>query len=311
MDYIDLSPDLMTKYNILGEIGRGGFSIVYEAISRIDGTRYAVKTIYKRYVSRKGWVNLQREIEILRSVKHPNVLSLIEYFESESQIDLVLEFMTGGELFEQIVQRGNFSERDASTIIEQVLQGLAYLHSMGVAHRDLKPVVVADFGLAKNFGRGELLQTHCGTPSYAAPEVVRGDDVYDKAVDLWSVGVITYVLLAGFFPFYDEDNDDLREKIISGKYEFVSPYWDKISPQGELSVFTYVTVQPSTHYNITSKDFVSQLLLLDPTKRFTAVQALQHPWIKQHAVFDCDINLKESIDTFRTQQRRLKDSANY
>jgi len=298
----ELNPSLTSKYDVTKEIGRGGFSIVYEAINKVDKAKYAVKTIYKRYVSRKGWVNLQREIEILKAVKHPNILNLVEYFESAEQIDLVLEFMTGGELFEQIVQRGNFNEGDAILIIEQVLEGLKYLHNMGVAHRDLKPenllcsledsrVVVADFGLAKNFGRGELLQTHCGTPSYAAPEVVRGDAVYDQAVDLWSVGVITYVLLAGFFPFYDEDNDDLREKIIAGSYEFMSPYWDMISAD--------------------AKDFVSHLLVVDPTKRFNAEQALEHQWIK-HANMEVEhVNLRDSVSNLQDTTRRMKDSGYY
>jgi len=201
------------------------------------------------------------------------------------------------------VKRGKFVERDASSIVKQILNGLGYLHAMGVAHRDLKPenllcappqegesvgrTVLADFGLAKVFGRGELLRTHCGTPSYAAPEIVRGDKMYDKSVDMWSLGVITYVLLCGFFPFFDPEPEVMKKKILNAEFSFPADHWTGIS--------------------VYAKDFIKSLLVLEPHKRVTAEQANRHPWIQGTITFPQEVNLKMSVETFQSK-RKIRES---
>jgi len=286
------------KYEINNEIGRGAFSVVHSAINTDTQEKVAIKSISKKFVSKQGWINLSREVEIMLHVEHPNILRLKEIVDTATQFHLIVEYMDGGELFDQIVKRGSFGEKDASKIVKQLLCGISYLHSLGVAHRDLKPenllcsinderVVVADFGLAKVFGRGELLKTHCGTPNYAAPEIVRGDKTYDKSVDMWSVGVITYVLLAGFFPFHHNDKDSLKNKIMVADFTFPDPQWTNISDY--------------------AKDFIRSLLVLDPTKRFTAEQALNHTWI-EGADVENEVNLRSSMESFRISQKKIRES---
>jgi len=183
-----------------------------------------------------------------------------------------MELVTGGELFFKIVARGSYSEKDASSIVVQIVSGVQYLHTTGIAHRDLKPenllcvgddrdmlIKIADFGLSKIFIGGQVMETSCGTPDYAAPEVLTGT-VYDKSVDLWSIGVITYVLLCGYPPFYAQSQPGLFEKIINADYDFPEPEWSYISD--------------------TAKDFIRNLLVLDPKKRLTAEECLVHPFLQ-------------------------------
>jgi len=287
---------ILEKYFIVREVGRGAFSVVWEAYHKSTNQRYAIKSINKKYISKQGWINLCREVEIMIHLNHPNILRLHEYINTATHVHLILDYVDGGELFDQIVQRGNFGEKDASAIVKQILSGIHYLHTNGVAHRDLKPenllccsdgrVVVADFGLAKVFGRGELLRTHCGTPTYAAPEIVRGDKAYSNAVDMWSIGVITYILLCGFFPFFSEDSEILRTKIISAEYSFPSPYWDNISEE--------------------AKDFIKHLLVVDPAKRLTAEQAFKHPFMEGKSLHN-KLNLRTSMENFNVKRRQDRD----
>jgi len=264
-------------YDVGEEIGRGAFSVVKRAKHKKTGREVAVKFIEKKYVDKQDLMLLGREIDIMKKLDHPNVLKLYEVFETDEIIALVMELVNGGELFYKIVEKGNYSEKDAANIVRQMTKGVEYLHGQGIAHRDLKPenllcsidpelkeytpfrVVIADFGLSKAFGGGEALETSCGTPDYVAPEVITAEGTYDNSVDMWSCGVITYVLLCGFSPFLSSNQTGLFEKIMKADYDFPDPEW--------------------THISENAKDFIRHLLVKDPKDRYGASQCLQHPWV--------------------------------
>lgn len=277
-------------YTIGEEIGRGAFSVVKQGINKKTGVKYAIKYIEKRHVVEKHIEQLKREIEIMKKVDNPNILRLVEIYETDEILTLVLELVTGGELFYKIVDRGCYSEYDAANIVRQIVAGVNYLHQLGIAHRDLKPenllcsgedeenqgqqpfrVVIADFGLSKVFGGGERLETSCGTPDYVAPEVLTCDNGYDNSVDMWSVGVITYIILCGFPPFFAKTQNALFEKILEAKVNFPSPEWDKVSDN--------------------AKAFIKGLIVKEPSQRLTAAQASEHPWLQQATLLSKESNL--------------------
>ncbi|XP_016303022.1 calcium/calmodulin-dependent protein kinase type 1D isoform X2 [Sinocyclocheilus anshuiensis] len=249
---------------------RGAFSEVVLAEERSTGKMFAVKCIPKKALKGKE-SSIENEIAVLRKIKHENIVALEDIYESSNHLYLIMQLVSGGELFDRIVEKGFYTEKDASTLIRQVLDAVNYLHSMGIVHRDLKPenllyfnpqdgskIMISDFGLSKMEGTGDVMSTACGTPGYVAPEVL-AQKPYSKAVDCWSIGVIAYILLCGYPPFYDENDSKLFEQILKADYEFDAPYWDDISDS--------------------AKDFISCLMEKDPTKRYTCEQALRHPWI--------------------------------
>jgi len=260
------------NYEIKEEIGRGAFSVVKVAVHKKTGRKYAIKIIEKSNVG-ADLNRLQTEIKILKQVDHPNIIKLKDLYETPDMLAIVTELVTGGELFDKIVEQGSYSESDASILVSKMVSAIDYLHKRGIVHRDLKPenlllkddtslteVKIADFGLSKIVGTkfSSLMLTACGTPSYVAPEVLSATG-YDKEVDLWSIGVITYILLCGFPPFYNESLNKLFEEILHAEYDFPEEYWAHISDN--------------------AKDFVSKLLVVDPSRRLTAAEALKHPWI--------------------------------
>uniref|UniRef100_A0A8C5RRL6 Calcium/calmodulin dependent protein kinase IG n=1 Tax=Laticauda laticaudata TaxID=8630 RepID=A0A8C5RRL6_LATLA len=219
-------------------------------------------------------------------IKHDNIVTLEDIYESTTHYYLVMQLVSGGELFDRILERGVYTEKDASIVIQQVLEAVHYLHENGIVHRDLKPenllyltpeedskIMITDFGLSKMEQNG-IMSTACGTPGYVAPEVLQ-QKPYSKAVDCWSIGVITYILLCGYPPFYEETESKLFEKIREGYFEFDSPFWDDISES--------------------AKDFISHLLKKDPNKRFTCDKALRHPWIDGNTALYCDIYPSVSV----------------
>jgi len=260
------------NYDFGDELGRGGFSVVKKAVRKDNGEVYAVKIIEKNQ-SEEELALLQREIDIMQKLDHKNIISLKEVYDEQETIYLVMELVQGGELFDQIVSRGTYSEADAANIVRQILEAVEYMHENGIAHRDLKPenllcsgdehntIKVTDFGLSKDFGSA-CLRTSCGTPDYVAPEVLRGQP-YDNSVDVWSIGVITYILLCGFPPFYGNTDQQIFEKILKVDYDFPSPDWDQISAE--------------------AKEFIRKILVHDPTKRPNAAEALDSDWIKSKA----------------------------
>jgi len=197
----------------------------------------AVKIIEKKQNPEK-LENVKREIELMRKLNHKNIVCLKEVFEDESEdgkIYMVMEYVSGGELFDHIINRGNYSEHDAALVVRQIIEAVAYLHSNNIAHRDLKPenllctganneiIKVADFGLSKEFDdNNKALETMCGTPDYVAPEVLRGNG-YTNAVDIWSIGVVTYVMLCGSPPFYGNDDKEVFLKILQSDYKIFFP----------------------------------------------------------------------------------------
>jgi calcium/calmodulin-dependent protein kinase I len=256
----------------LGELlGTGSFGVVNHATRKSDSKTFAIKTIKKVQLSAEDLNSIQDEVDILRRVQHPGCVALVEVFESPKTIYIVMELLTGGELFERIIEKGSFSEKEASKVIREAVEAIQYLHKAGIVHRDLKPenllystpetdsaIKITDFGLAKRKNPNQTLHTACGTPSYVAPEVLKRQP-YSPAVDLWSIGVILYILLCGFPPFHNENTAELYNLIKAGDYSFPDPYWSDISPE--------------------AKDLVRGLLTVDPTKRYTSEKVLQHPWI--------------------------------
>ncbi|KAG7268246.1 hypothetical protein CRUP_036459 [Coryphaenoides rupestris] len=242
--------NIQKVFEYLEELGSGAFSEVYMVKERKTGKLFAMKCVKKK---QKRDLNLENEIAVLRKIKHENVVGLEDFYERE--------------LFDRILDRGVYSEQDASRVIRQVLQAVSYLHQSGVVHRDLKPenllyysqdenskIMISDFGLSKMIDH-DIMSTACGTPGYVAPEVL-AQKPYSKAVDCWSIGVIT---LCGYPPFYEETETRLFSKIMKAQYEFDSPFWDDISDS--------------------AKDFISNMMQKNPNMRYSTEQALRHPWI--------------------------------
>jgi len=268
----DVKDDINKFYDITSKVlGVGNFSVVKLAINKKTSERCAIKIVDKSAAKNKPEM-LVNEVNILLKVHHPNIIKLKDLFDTSNTLYLVMELITGGELFDKIVEREQYCEKDAVKVMEELFSAIDYLHSLGIVHRDLKPenlllanekddspIKLADFGLSRLYTE-EMLSTACGTPGYVAPEILECQG-YDKEVDTWSAGVIMYILLCGYPPFYDENEPTLFETILAGKYEFHSPYWDNISEQ--------------------AKDLIKHLLVVDPKKRLTPKQALQHDWFKE------------------------------
>jgi len=264
------TPTVEDKYTMKDVLGTGAFSQVRLAESKDSpGNLYAIKVIDKKALKGKE-DSLENEIRVLRRLDHANVVKLLEAYESKASVYLVMQLVTGGELFDRIVEKGSYTEKDAADLIKQVLSAVAYMHSEGVVHRDLKPenllyhssdedskIMISDFGLSKMEDSG-IMATACGTPGYVAPEVL-AQKPYGKSVDVWSIGVISYILLCGYPPFYDENDANLFAQILKGEFEFDSPYWDEISND--------------------AKEFIRQLMCVDVDKRLSCEEALQHAWI--------------------------------
>lgn len=225
-------PRVTAKYDIKALIGRGSFSRVVRVEHKSTRQPYAIKMIETRY--REGREVCESELCVLRRVRHANVIQLVEVFETAERVYMVMELATGGELFDRIIARGSFTERDATRVLQMVLDGLKYLHTLGITHRDLKPenllyyhpgadskIIITDFGLASSRKKGDecLMKTTCGTPEYIAPEILVRKP-YTNAVDMWALGVIAYILLSGTMPFDDDNRMRLYQQILKGKYSF-------------------------------------------------------------------------------------------
>ncbi|XP_059189197.1 calcium/calmodulin-dependent protein kinase IGb [Centropristis striata] len=275
--------NIQEVFDFMEELGSGAFSEVYMVKEKKTGKLFAMKCVKKK---QKRDINLENEIAVLRKIQHENVVGMEDFYESRSHYYLVMELVAGGELFDRILDRGVYSEKDASRVIQQVLQAVSYLHESGIVHRDLKPenilyysqdenskIMISDFGLSKMVDNG-IMSTACGTPGYVAPEVL-AQKPYSKAVDCWSIGVITYILLCGYPPFYEESETRLFSKIMKAQYEFDSPFWDDISES--------------------AKDFIRNMMQKNPSMRYSTDLALRHPWIIGKTARSQDIYYSVSV----------------
>jgi len=252
-------------YEIGKELGRGTYSVVKVAKNKENGKNYAVKIIKKKLFNRPEF--LARETEIMTKVKHPNIVSFYGLYEDKERVYFILELINGGDLFDKIEEVDTFTEEDASKIVKQILEALKYLHSEKIVHRDIKVdnilcdkdlnCYIADFGLSRHLDQ-TLLLSKVGSLEYTAPEVFTGKG-YTEACDLWSVGVVTFILLTGTFPFSDSNPKVTYEKITKVEYD-----WEEAEVSNQVL------------------DFVDKLLVKDPSQRLTADQALGHPWIANY-----------------------------
>lgn len=276
--------EFFQRFILLEKIGFGGFATVHKGFDQLNNSLVAIKEVDRtQYLPADS--SLEREVYILSEVDHSNILKLICTYVTPLKVFIVTELAAGGELLERIVEQGKFSEKDARSVIRQVLKGVEYLHMRKVVHRDLKLenillsdqtpqaiVKIADFGLARFFADNSELRTVCGSPLYVAPEILdigMSSETYTPAVDMWSVGVILFILLSGNSPFENEDEQILFEKIRSGDYSMDDCLWDYISAG--------------------AKDCVRALLVVNTTERMTITEALRHPWI---------LGVKEAEETF-------------
>uniref|UniRef100_A0A673AB81 Serine/threonine-protein kinase DCLK2 n=1 Tax=Sphaeramia orbicularis TaxID=375764 RepID=A0A673AB81_9TELE len=259
------------KYKVGKVIGDGNFAVVKECVERSTGQEYALKIIDKARCCGKEHL-IENEVAVLRRVRHPSIIQLVEVDETPTQLFLVMELVKGGDLFDAITSSTKYSERDASAMVFNLAGAIKYLHRMNIVHRDIKPenllvceypdgtksLKLGDFGLA-TVVEGPLY-TVCGTPTYVAPEII-AETGYGLKVDIWAAGVITYILLCGFPPFRSENNvqEELFDQILRGKLEFPSPDWDTIS--------------------LPAKMLISQMLQVNVDARFTAEEVLSHPWV--------------------------------
>ncbi|XP_045895465.1 serine/threonine-protein kinase DCLK1a isoform X3 [Micropterus dolomieu] len=271
------------RYKVGRMLGDGNFAVVRECVEHSTGREYALKIINKGKCRGKEHM-IQNEVSILRRVKHPNIVLLIEEVDTYNELYLVMELVKGGDLFDAITSANRYTERDASGMLYNLANAIKYLHSLNIVHRDIKPenllvyehadgsksLKLGDFGLATVVDGP--LYTVCGTPTYVAPEII-AETGYGLKVDIWAAGVITYILLCGFPPFRgsSEDQEVLFDQILMGQLEFPLPYWDNVSE--------------------TAKELIRSMLEVEVDQRYTALQVLEHPWVTDEGLCENDHQL--------------------
>ncbi|VVC36355.1 Hypothetical protein CINCED_3A012877 [Cinara cedri] len=287
------------NYDLKEELGKGAFSVVRKCVQKPTGMEFAAKIINTKKLSARDFQKLEREARICRKLQHPNIVRLHDSIQEELFHYLVFDLVTGGELFEDIVAREFYSEADASHCIQQILESVNHCHTNGVVHRDLKPenlllaskvkgaaVKLADFGLAIEVqGDQQAWFGFAGTPGYLSPEVLKKEP-YGKPVDIWACGVILYILLVGYPPFWDEDQHRLYAQIKAGAYDYPSPEWDTVTPD--------------------AKNLINQMLTVNPAKRVTASDALKHPWICYREKVASAVHRQETVDCLKKFNARRK-----
>ncbi|XP_055951082.1 serine/threonine-protein kinase H1 homolog [Argiope bruennichi] len=286
---------ITAKYDIKAVIGKGSFSRVLRVEHLITKQPYALKTID----APGGREAFEAELSVLRRLNHPNVIKLVEVFESDHKVYMVMELATGGSLLDRLETRGYLTDEDARDVMQMVLNGVKYLHALGITHRDLKPdnllyyhpgkdskIMITDFSFAstRKPSGNPYMHTVCGTPQYIAPEIVTRKP-YTCAVDMWAVGIITYIVLCGSFPFDADQDAQIFKLILRGKLNMSDPIWSDVSEE--------------------AKSFVHQLLQTDPSMRLSASAALQHDWFTTTKL---TYSPPKSSDRHKSDRRSLRSS---
>mmetsp|Transcript_16332 Transcript_16332/g.23951 ORF Transcript_16332/g.23951 Transcript_16332/m.23951 type:complete len:320 (-) Transcript_16332:460-1419(-) len=291
-----------TTYSMGETLGSGAFSIVKEGLHKKTGEKYAIKVVKRAQLSADEEVALQEEIGILADLCHANILYLYDSFAETKFYYLVTELLLGGELFDRIVKKETYNEKEARDVCKTLFLALAYCHSNNVCHRDLKPenlllmsdsdtdIKIADFGFARRFDPAQknYLTTQCGTPGYVAPEILKGVP-YGTGVDMWSLGVIVFILLGGYQPFEGNTQKELFRAIKTGSFEFIPEFWDNISNG--------------------AKYLIKSLLTVDPKKRLSAQDALQNEWISETGSVLMEKNLGKNLEELKKFNARRKFKA--
>eukprot|EP01137_Pigoraptor_chileana_P029689 Opistho-2@15183 len=283
-------------YTIGPKLGEGAFAVVKKCISNTTGLVRAVKIINKKILTDQS--QLEHEVHFLSQFKHKHIVELFETYNSPDRMLLVMEFVSGGEMFDRIVEKGWFPETDAAKAMGQICDALAFLHKKSIMHRDIKPenilyahpgpdadIKLADFGLAKALESGTSARnTMCGTPGYIAPEILLSKP-YGTPVDMFAVGSILYLMLSGSEPFYDETDMGVFERIAACSYSMDYPEWEAVSDN--------------------AKDLVSRLLVFHPEDRLSAEDVLRHPWIQELAP-GAEIEPRKLERSMSIKQEKLK-----
>lgn len=290
---------LLIDYEIGPLLGSGAFGCVRTAVHKATGQERAIKTVKKEKVCKDMQARSRffTEIDVLRQINHPNILQLFEFYEDAKSFHLVTERLYGGELFEYIVSSEVLSESIAAHFMRQVLSAINYCHKKGIIHRDLKPenllldkrsptalIKIIDFGASALFNESEKLKARFGTSYYIAPEVLRRS--YDEKCDLWSCGVILYILLSGRPPFPGRNDEEILNRVKKGVFYLTGPEWEPISPE--------------------AKDLITKLLEFNPTKRLSAEESLNHPWFSlniQEKPSQIPQNILENLKSLRANEK--------
>jgi serine/threonine protein kinase len=288
-------------YKLGKQLGEGAFSVVKEGQNRHSGDSFAIKIVTKAKLSKEDEVALKDEIDVLQDMEHKHIIRLYDVFEEPQHYFMVTEKMMGGELFDRIVQKSYYNEREARDTCKILFSAIHYCHKKKVAHRDLKPenllltsenddsdIKIADFGFAKRVHKPKSLTTQCGTPGYVAAEILEGKP-YDTQADIWSIGVIVYILLGGYPPFIESNQRTLFRKIRRGQYEFHPEYWGQVSED--------------------AKDLIRNLLNVDPDKRFDSNMALANKWIGADAETLASLDLGFNLEKFKKTNAKRKFKA--
>jgi len=289
------------KFEIEKKLGEGSYGSVSKGVHKSTGVCRAIKTIAKTKM--KNVERFKKEIAIMKIMDHPNIIKLFETFEDHHNIYLAMELCTGGELFDRIIEASHFNEKDAAIVMQQILRAIFYLHEQHICHRDLKPenflfqskdpiegniLKLIDFGLSAKFKDGEPMSTRAGTPYYVAPQVLAGR--YNHLCDLWSAGVIMYILLCGAPPFFGQNDQEVLAKVKQGHLSFSPRDWKGISDD--------------------AKDLVRMLVKVDPKDRLNAERALNHSWIRNRAPqassLELPTNFVSKLRRFRCRSKFAK-----
>jgi len=291
--------NILQSYTFHEKIGTGKFSVVYRAVSKQNKQEYAIKVIDKKLLKPEEKEFLLSETSVMKILDHPNVIKLIDTIETKTHIYIITEIVKDGDLFDYIINREFLEEYDASFIMKQLITSIYFLHNIGIIHRDLKPenilitlgdheqvkeLKIIDFGFAKLINEAEKLTDTCGTPNYVAPEVLRGTG-YDKTADIWSLGVIMYLMVRGYLPFDAHDVNVILKNTLRAEIPIEDEHFEKVSPE--------------------AKDLIKRFLHKDPSKRISLKDAITHPWIQKRE------ELKKYIGVNKTGTNESASGADY